>query len=178
MRSFKTRVDDSTYDLNLAPMLDIIVSIIPMLLMSVVFVQITVVETPIPQAVEKAMAAADEKNEVQISLHVSKTAGFRLAVADKGKNLEKTVALKGGAFDLEGLKKEVVALKLQYPNIFRVELNPDEGVALNEIVSVMDQIRTRAKTDPKILFTDVQTGKEIETELIFPDVVFGNVAGG
>ena len=63
MRALKTREEDATFELNLAPMLDIIVSIIPMLLLSVVFVQITVIDTPIPQAVEKAVAAANEKNK-------------------------------------------------------------------------------------------------------------------
>ncbi len=67
---------------------------------------------------------------------------------------------------------------MQYPNIFRVELNPDEGVHLAEIVAVMDRIRVKQKADPTITFTDVTTGKPMETDLIFPDVVFGNVAGG
>jgi biopolymer transport protein ExbD len=178
MRSFKSRVDDSTFELNLAPMLDIIVSIIPMLLMSVVFVQIMVVETPIPQAVEKAITAQEEKNEVQIALAVSKTTGFRISIVDNGRTKETNIALKGAVLDLESLKKEVLQVKMQYPNVFRVELNPDETVALSEIVSVMDQIRTKGKSDPKIMFNDVATGKQIETDLIFPDVVFGNVAGG
>ena len=56
MRALKSRIDDSTFELNLAPMLDIIVSIIPMLLLSVVFTRITVIDTPVPQAVEQAVA--------------------------------------------------------------------------------------------------------------------------
>lgn len=179
MRAFrKQNTEDSTYDLNLAPMLDIIVSIIPMLLLSVVFVEVMVIETPIPQAVERAVAAQEEKNEVQISLSVSKTYGFKILVTDKGQTKETSIALKGTAFDLDGLNKEALVLKRQYPNIFRVELNPDESVPLSEIVAVMDRIRAKQKSDPAITFTDVTTGKPMETDLIFPDVVFGNVAGG
>ncbi len=178
MRSFRSRIDDATFDLNLAPMLDIIVSIIPMLLMSVVFVQIMVLETPIPQAVEKAMVKNEEKNDVQIQLSVSKTTGFRLVVTDHGKQSEKSIPLKDAALDLAALKKEVLDTKMKYPNQFRVELNPDETVQLNDIVLVMDQVRTKAATDPKIMFTDTETGKQTETDLMFPDVVFGNVAGG
>ncbi len=179
MRAFRRpKLEDSTYELNLAPMLDIIVSIIPMLLLSVVFVEIMVVETPVPQAVERAVAAQEEKNEVQIALSVSKSRGFKLTVHDKGESQETNIALKGASLDLDALKKEVLSLKMRYPNIFRVELNPDEGVSLSEIVSVMDRIRAKQKTDPAITFTDVTTGKAMETDLIFPDVVFGNVAGG
>lgn len=178
MRSFRSRIEDATFELNLAPMLDIIVSVIPMLLMSVVFVQVMVIDTPIPQAVEKAMVQNEQKNDVQIQLAVSKATGFRIVVIDNGKQTEKTIPLKDQKLDLDGLKAEIWQTKLKYPNQFRVELNPDETVNLDEIVSVMDKVRTKAATDPKILFTDVESGKQLETDLMFPDVVFGNVAGG
>lgn len=178
MRSFRSRIEDATFELNLAPMLDIIVSIIPMLLMSVVFVQVMIIETPIPQAVEKAMVKNEEKNDIQIQLSVSKSSGFRLVVTDKGQQREKTIPLKDQALDLAALKKEILETKMQYPDQFRMELNPDETVPLNEIVAVLDQVRTKAATDPKIMFKDVDSGKQTETDLMFPDVVFGNVAGG
>jgi len=175
----KARMDDATFDLNLAPMLDIIVSIIPMLLLSVVFVEITVIETPVPQAVERAMAAADEnKNEVQISLGVSKNEGFKLTVLEDGKSNETTIGLQGTEFDYKGLHKQLVDVKLKHPNIFRLELNPEEGVKLQVITKVMDSVRKKSKTDPQIFFTDKETGKQVETDLMFPDIVFGNVAGG
>jgi len=181
MRSFKSRVEDATFELNLAPMLDIIVSIVPMLLLSVAFVHITVIETPVPQAVEKAIAAANEKNKdlVQVTLSVSKTAGFRFTVNDQGQTKETVVALKEEKFDLAGLHKETLALKQNYPDVFRLELNPEENIPLDEIVAVMDQVRTSVTSagEPKITFKD-ETGKPIETNLLFPDIVFGNVAGG
>jgi biopolymer transport protein ExbD len=179
MRSFKSRVDDSTFELNLAPMLDIIVSIVPMLLLSVAFIHVTVIDTPIPQAVEKAIAAANEKNKdmVQVTLHVSKQEGFRFVVNDKGQMKETVVALKDTKLDLDALHKETLSLKRTYPDVFRLELNPAESVALEEIVAVMDQVRQAAHNEPKISFND-ETGKPIETNLLFPDIVFGNVAGG
>lgn len=178
-KHFKARVEDSTFELNLAPMLDIIVSIVPMLLLSVAFVHITVIDTPVPQAVEKAIAAANEKNKdvVQVQLAVSKTSGLRFVVNDKGQTKETVVPMKGDKFDLDGLHKETLALKANYPDVFRLELNPEENVPLDEIVSVMDRVRTAATGEPKVVFKD-EAGKPIETNLLFPDVVFGNVAGG
>lgn len=180
MRSMKTRMEDATFELNLAPMLDIIVSIVPMLLLSVAFVHVTVIDTPVPQIVEKAIAAANEKNkdQVQVVLAVSKQSGFRFTITDHGQTKESVVAMKGAEFDLEGLYKETLAIKKSYPDVFRLELNPEENVPLNEIVNVMDQVRTTKASDPKMTFNDVETGKPIETNLLFPDVVFGNVAGG
>ncbi len=178
MRAFKSRTEDATFELNLAPLLDIIVSIVPMLLLSVVFVQITMVETPIPQAVQKAIVNTDKKDEAQITLAVSKTSGFKINVEKQGKTRQMNVGLRNRELDLVGLHREMLALKTEYPDSFRLELHPEENVNLTELVAIMDKIRNRAKEDPKIYFTDVESGKKVETELIFPDVVFGNVAGG
>lgn len=187
MRALKTRVDDSTFELNLAPMLDIIVSIIPMLLLSVAFVEITVVETPIPQAVEQAVAAANEKNKdvVQVRMAVATDRSVHISVLDRGNTKEYNVpAIGQGAeakTDLDGLYSQVMSLKKDYPDVFRLELNPAESVPLSDIIVVMDSVRTTRSKDGhpvKITFTDITTGKPVETNLLFPDITFGNVAGG
>ena len=187
MRALKSRVDDATFELNLAPMLDIIVSIIPMLLLSVAFVQITVVETPILQAVEQAVAAANEKNKdvVQVRMSVAADRSVHISVVDRGTTKEFHVPAVGqGAeakADLDGLYSQVLALKKDYPDVFRMELNPAETVPLAEIIGVMDSVRMTKPKDGRpvnLTFTDVTTGKPVETNLLFPDVVFGNVAGG
>ena len=187
MRALKTRLDDSTFDLNLAPMLDIIVSIIPMLLLSVVFVDITVIDTPIPQAVEKAVAAANEKNKdlVQVRMGVAKDRSIAITIVDHGTSKEYSVGatnLNGAVkADLNGLHDKIMAIKKEYPDVFRMELNPSDTVPLDEIVGVMDAVRTTKTVNGKqikVSFTDATTGKAIETNLLFPDIVFGNVAGG
>lgn len=187
MRALKTRLDDSTFDLNLAPMLDIIVSIIPMLLLSVVFVEITVIDTPIPQAVEKAVAAANEKNKdlIQVRMGVATDRSVTITIVDRGATKEYSVAPskddKGVTADLTGLHDKVMAIKKEYPDVFRMELNPSDTVPLSEIVGVMDAVRTTRAVNGqpvKVSFTDATTGKPIETNLLFPDIVFGNVAGG
>ena len=187
MRALKTREEDATFELNLAPMLDIIVSIIPMLLLSVVFVQITVIETPIPQAVEQAVAAANEKNKdlVQVRMSVANDRTVMITIVDRGATKEFQVAGIGSGTeakaDLDGLYKQVMAIKKQYPDVFRLELNPSDTVPLVDIVGVMDSVRTTRVENGKpvkLSFTDVTTGKPVETNLLFPDIVFGNVAGG
>lgn len=179
MRIKQTRTEDSTFDLNLAPMLDIIVSIVPMLLLSIAFVQVTMIETPIPQAVEKAMAAAEKRDDLPvITVAVSTTSGFTVAVEQAGRKNEKKIALKAGLLDFDALHAETLALKLQHPDAFRLELHPEEAVPLDMIVTTMDRVRLRAKTDPPVFFTDVGSGKKIETDLLFPDVVFGDIGGG
>ncbi|MDX9730647.1 MAG: biopolymer transporter ExbD [Bdellovibrionales bacterium] len=184
MRALKTRLDDATFDLNLAPMLDIIVSIIPMLLLSIVFVEITMIETPIPQAVEQAVAAANEKNKdlVQVRMAVAPDKSVQITILDRGATKEYNVAAaeKGVKADLDGLYSQVMNIKKEYPDVFRLELNPSDKVPLDEIVEVMDAVRTTryvngAKT--KVSFVDSTTGKPVETDLLFPEIIFGNVGG-
>jgi biopolymer transport protein ExbD len=181
-RSFRaSRAEDSTFEINLAPMLDIIVSIIPMLLLSVVFIRVMVIDTQVPQVVQKAIEKDRQKEnrDVSISVHISSKEGIKLITKRDGAVQEtKVAALSDGALDVKNLHLEIVKMKQQFPEVFRLELHPDEDVAYNDIVAVMDQVRTRTNTDPKVSFKDEESGKMVETDLLFPDVVFGNVVGG
>jgi len=179
MRLKKTRVSDSTFDLNLAPFLDIIVSVVPLLLLSVVFVEIKMLETPVPQVVQNMMEL-DQKDpdpEVNLNLRVSKTAGFLLVVTDKGKTQTITVPLKGGSLDFDGLYAKTADLKRQYPEVFRLGLAPDGAVPFKDLVHTMDTVRKITTGSQKFAVTDKASGKRIETDLMFPNVTFSNVVG-
>ena len=47
---------ESTFDLNLAPMMDMLVSIIPFMLLSATFLQMMLINVPLPEPVAKALA--------------------------------------------------------------------------------------------------------------------------
>jgi biopolymer transport protein ExbD len=177
MRSFRSRLDDSTFALNLAPMLDIIVSITPMLLLSVVFIKVNVIDSPLPQAVEQAIQQQKDQKDVSVQLKVNKDKGFEFTVNDGGQKSQSGVALKNGAWDMDGLKNEAMQIKQKHPAIFRLDLVPDKRVSLNEIVMIMDQVRKEAPTAKKFTFQDPKTGQAVETDLMFPSVIFANVMG-
>jgi biopolymer transport protein ExbD len=176
-RGYRSRAEDSTFAINLAPMLDIIVSVIPMLLMSVVFVQVNVIETPLPQMVSQAIE--NQKNDPKaavIDLKMSKKGGYHFVVTENGRSSDFTVAMKGEKFDWDGLKVQALNQKKHFPNIFSVNLKPEGGVSLDEIVGTMDQLRQTANNE-KVAFRDTKTGNMVETNLMFPDVVLANLMG-
>lgn len=178
MRIRRTRHDDSTFALNLAPMLDVIVSITPMLLLSIAFIQVSVIESPLPQAVANAIEEQKKKPEVKIELEMIKEKGFKFIVNDNGKKREIQIAKKtDGGFDLDKLKNEAKQIKTNYPHVFHLDLKPDSKVALNEIVNVMDQLRKLTPLEGKFTFVDPKTGQKTETDLLFPDTVFANIMG-
>lgn len=171
--------DESNFEINLAPMLDIIVSIVPMLLLSVVFFKVTVIDTKVPQPTSKPVAEEKKKDrDVTLKLAISHSKGMDLSIVENGKENRVSVSKTMDEGSYGALKAEILRLKQKYPEVFQIELNPEEDVSYSEIVKVMDRVRSRSAQDPKISFMDKETGKAVETDLLFPDIVFANVAGG
>lgn len=170
------RKSDATYDLNLAPFLDIIVSIIPMLLLSIAFVQVKMIETSIPQVVAQKIQEQKEQNtpKVNVALKVTK-AGFGLVVNNNGKTNELKVALKDGKYDFAELTKTAAEVKKQHVDIFSIDLLPDADVAYNDLVETMDAVRRLPASVGKVTVKDEKTGQSTETDLMFPDITFANV---
>lgn len=176
MRAMKTRTSDATFDLNLAPILDIIVSIVPLLLLSVAFVQVKMIDTSVPQVVAEAAQRANDKTETTVALKVSKANGFTLEVTKDGKMVPTQVPNKNNSWDLDGLQAAAFNAKAASPEVFRVDLNPDSDVNLSELVVVMDKLR-RNPDSKKTTFKDPESNQSVETELMFPNVLFANVIG-
>ncbi len=176
MRFKRSRSVDATFDLNLAPILDIIVAIIPLLLLSIAFVQVKMIDTSVPQVVAESIQRANEKSETTVGLKVSKKNGFVFEVVKNGKATPMTVANKGTGWDLDGLLAAAFAIKQQNPEVFRLDMSPESDVNLDELVSVMDKLRRTPDTQ-KIAFVDPASGQKVETELMFPNVLFANVIG-
>jgi biopolymer transport protein ExbD len=176
---FRDNSQESTFDLNLAPMMDMLVSIIPFMLLSATFMQIMVINVPLPQTVAKALAddRAKAERDVSISVGMSQQLGFSISVKDKNGKVSKfTVPNATGAKTVSGLEynfaalhKTLVEIKQRFPKVFRIELNPDESVQYNSIVAAMDESRNMENKDPKILIGGA------ETPLLFPDVVLANI---
>lgn len=180
MRLAKTRQSDSTFEINLAPFLDIIVAVVPLLLLSVVFVEIKMIETPVPQVVQQAMEKdqKDDEPAANFNLKVDKKTGLTIEVAEKGKKpYNIVIASQADGFDVKTLKTKAHELKLQYPTIFRLTLQPEQDVAFSDLVKIMDAVRRAEAGMQKIAFTDTKTGQKAETDLLFPNVTFGNVIG-
>jgi biopolymer transport protein ExbD len=170
----KTRSADATFDLNLAPVLDIIVSIVPLLLLSVAFVQVKMIDTSVPQVVAEAVQRANAKSETTVTLKVSKEKGFTFEVVKDGKKTPVSVANKGKTWDYDALQAAAFGIKQKSPEVFRLDLAPEADVNLNELVMVMDKLR-HSPNAQKVAFTDPANGQKVETELMFPNVLFANV---
>lgn len=178
---YHERIQDSTFELNLAPMLDVLIVLITVLLVSFQSVRLGILDGLIPQPVLTALEKDRKKNEreVQIAVKMNPKNGFTIDVIETGKKAQKIeVPNITGKMDLDRFHREMVQLKLIKTDNFRMELNPTEEATYNDIIQVMDRIRTTSKGDPKVEIKDEKTGKMIETNIMFPDIVFSNAVEG
>ena len=175
MARFKSlKKDDVNTDIDLAPMLALMVTLIPILLLSSVFVRVTMIETELPQVIQQAIKNnRKNKNALpQISLYIEGSKKVRVSVLHGRKKNEKTFEAVSEKIDEKKLYEHMVSLKRQFPEVFRIEINPSNKADYDSIVKVLDQTRRSRKE----LFPvkDKETGKMAETSLMFPDVVFAN----
>ncbi len=179
MRTLRQRTEDGTFELDLAPMLSMMVALIPILLLSVIFVRVTVIETPIPQVVAKAVEKdKKDKNPVSISIEANKKNGIRIRVTENGRSNSKRIPLKSSELNYQALHEHLVQVKIRHPKVFNVNIKPSDDLSYQEIVKVMDAARETQKGDPVLKFKDEETQKEVEHRVLFPNINFANVVEG
>jgi biopolymer transport protein ExbD len=166
------------FELDLAPLLAVMVKLVPVLLLSSAFVQLMVIETELPQAVKEAIQANSADKTTTIQLFATVKDGFTIEINSNGQSEQKTVALKDGKLDLLGLHTTLIEVKKLHPDVFRLEFNPSAELSYKEIVKIMDE--ARATRDRTITFPvmDKKTNQQINTPFMYPDIHFGNMNEG
>jgi len=167
------------FELDLAPLLAVMVKLVPVLLVSSAFVQVMMIETDLPQAVKEAIAKEEKKPTANVQLDINGKNGIRIIVEKNGSQTVEVVALKpDGSFNYTQLHQKLVEVKAQNPEVFRVELNPEGNISYREIVKIMDEARKARDKNIHFPVFDSKAGKEVETDYMFPDVVFVNMMEG
>lgn len=179
-RRFKMDIDhNSEFGLDLAPLLAVMVKLIPVLLISAAFVQMMIIETDLPQVVKEAIKQqANNANAAHITLEVDKKDGITIVVSKQGQEKVDVISNVNNQFNYAALYSKLVEIKQAHPEVFKIDLSPDADVAYKDLVLIMDQARKSRSNDIKFKFTDTKTGTEATTDYMFPEVVFSNVMDG
>ncbi|MGZ3743758.1 MAG: ExbD/TolR family protein [Pseudobdellovibrionaceae bacterium] len=168
------------FELDLAPLLAVMVKLVPVLLISSAFVQLMTIETQLPQVVQQAI----EKNEkdvkaTHITLEVKEKEGVKIIVKKEGKESSEIVAkTSDGKFDFVHLQERLREVKKQNPEVFKIDLSPEANVSYDDIVKVMDECRRSRDTNTRFPIFDKTTNKETSTDYMFPEVTFANTMEG
>ena len=175
-RSQMPKPSEEPVDIDLAPMLALMVTLIPILLLSSAFVHVMVIETSLPQVVAKAIENPQDP-ETQIQVHFKKQNRVDIQVlAPKSAVQTYKVPSQEGKVDVEQLNQTLSEIKSQNPMVFRAEIFPSPSTSYQDIVLAMDHMRE--SRSQRYTVSDPETGETVETAVLFPDVVFANVMGG
>ena len=133
-----TSKDIETFDLDITPMMNIFMILIPFLVSMAVFTQIAVVEFSLPPAQAPGGAGSDEPTkELDISVVITPT-GFQ--IVGTGRKLDMMPKVQGD-YQFEQLRALLKAIKFQYPSQKSVVLVFDGEVLYDDIVKFMDVCR-------------------------------------
>lgn len=178
---YKVKVNHhSEFDLDLAPLLAVMVKLVPVLLISSAFVQMMIIETDLPQVVQQAIEQQNNTPKpTLVAVEMSKKLGLKIVITEDGKQTVETVALnKDQQLDLPNVQAKFLEIKKAHPEVFKIEMNPEEDVPYKDVVQVMDAARKSRSSDVKFPIKDLKTGADTSTQYMFPEVVFGNMMDG
>lgn len=180
-KRFKLNINkNSEFELDLAPLLAVMVKLVPVLLISSAFVQMMIIETELPQVVKEAIEKqVNNPKSATISLEVSKIDGVKIIVTENGEQKIEVVGLnKEKQIDLPLLHGKLIEVKKLHPELFKIGISPDADVIYNDIVKIMDEARKARSKDIKFPVKDAKTGQDVMTDYMFPEIVFSNTLDG
>ena len=166
------------FELDLAPLLAVMVKLVPVLLLSSAFVQVMILETDLPQAVKEAIQKQEDKPTANIQMRSDMKNGIQIVVSKGGAEKTQNVPLKDGAFDYPLLHKTLQQVKIENPEVFKIEMAPDARVPYSEVVRMTDEARRSRDRAVKFPVMDTKENKTVMTDYMFPDVVFTNIFDG
>lgn len=180
-KRFKNLVThQSEFELDLAPLLAVMVKLVPVLLISSAFVHMMIIETELPQVIQDAIKKQESTQQVaSITVNINKTEGVQIVLTEKNNQQIENVGLnQNKEIDYKLLHEKFIALKQKHPEIFKIDLNPSGDVAYKDIVKIMDEARKVRTNNIQFPVKDEKSGKETTTEYMFPEIVFSNTMDG
>lgn len=129
------RVDS---ELNVTPVMNIFVILIPFLLLTATFVKITIIDLTLP-TLEQNTATDDEAVKDLTVLVVSIfSEGFQIKTSERNFPIIKK---KDGEYDLQKLVDNLNEIKRLFPRLEDVVISPSSEVLYQVIVDVLDSCR-------------------------------------
>jgi len=193
----KKGVSTDIEDLNLVPIMNLVVCLIPIILYGTVLVKVGVVNVNAPKfGMGQATPSEDEEKPLNLTLGIEQT-GFRLKAG--GADINQLLGMepmalapdadpsampapgvlipkKGDTYDYVELYNKLVVIKKAKPDESIINLTADKEIPFKFIIKSMDAIRYQLEQNS---YSELQMYIEAEIkladnkrELLWPDVVF------
>lgn len=164
-------------ELNIMPFIDVFSMLNTFLLLSAVFFSIGMFEVQLPffsnspeTKQDKPVRSLDVKVNVEKE-KVELTTSYTLPPAN-----EKTDTYDITPEGMDRLHAALVEIRKANEDVKKVTLYCEDDVIYEQLVKVIDEVKSRRATDPVLYMTEDKSGARVETkEVLFPQVVMGSV---
>jgi biopolymer transport protein ExbD len=150
----------SSADLDITPFMNLMIVLVPVLLLGMVFSQIRMIELNFPGMDAGEAPAADELQLVVALIPQG------MEVVDSERGVIRTLPLREGEQDLEGLRFTLRQIKKRVPDKTDIVLEVSPDIDYQTLVNAMDTVRS---------YSTVVAASVVEGEL-FPDVSLADAA--
>jgi len=158
--------------INLIPILDAVFIFIFFLLMSAQFLKIYEINSDVP-IISNSAPPKSKKKPLALTVSIKKR-GFYISTGIPAKVIKVIKKDRDGEFNFVQLHDFMVALKQKNVNEQTAVIEPIIDLTYEEIVRIMDEIRTLKKTDGAI-YTKDKDGIDVPVKSLFSKIVFGNL---
>ncbi|HEU4654929.1 MAG TPA: biopolymer transporter ExbD [Steroidobacteraceae bacterium] len=144
------------HELNVVPMIDMMVILVFFLIFTAVFTKTNVLELNLPGA---DSAVPDLPQGLNLEVIVRKAG---IEIADRGTGLLKSLPRTADDYDLKGLSDYLQLVKSKYPDKQNATILLEQDISYDTLVHVMDTVRVfqvpNSQWDMAELFPDVSVG--------------------
>ena len=155
-------------DLQITPLLDLFVALIPFLIVSIVMTKIHTLDVGISRPV--ASASAPQGKPFDLLLKIGEKSADLTLNGKMVKSLPRSEDTKWAG----EIRKSLVEIKRQFPDEFKLRIEPAGKIALQTLIIFMDQARVLKPEDGEILRKD-ETGKTVKLQFLFPNIILRGV---
>lgn len=145
----------STYDLNVVPMIDMMVMLVCFLVFSAVFTRTSILELNFPNA---DAVIPDLPQGLQLEVVVRRDG---IEIGDRNTGLLKSLPNTAQGYDLVGLSEYLLLVKSKYQDKLDASVLLEPQIAYDTLVQVMDKVRVytpKSSTRQTELFPAVSVG--------------------
>lgn len=165
---FRRRGSKEAPELDVTTFMNLMVVLVPFLLMSAAFSELTIHDLNLPTIAEGTAGSPEDRNKLNLEVVIRKDA---LDVLDRNSGRLKLIPNGAQGHDFAALSEKLRQVKASYPHVTAVTLLLEPDVHYDKLIATMDIVRS---------YPDKADGKPVRREL-FPDVSIGDapiVTGG
>lgn len=161
-------------ELDLAPLLSVMVKLIPVLLLSTAFVHITTIDSDLPAPVKAAIKSQSDLMRVEVRVSAQRQFDIEVQSSSQGSQRVTIGPTSSGEYDWLTLNRKLTEIKERSPETFTLFVKADEAVLYDDLIKLIDYSRKPLAKGKTFTYQVHEAGQSVirETDFMFPDVQF------